>query len=186
MATDSQFMSWFDAFIVPSAFNCLVVRPGSHWTMGSRKHNPKTLCHVMLMLLCRRSVNHSGWLIDLSGKGNFHSRWCSVLFPNFNKLDCLVTYWGLCTSLPGHLHPLSGQWPGRSSVDFNPKCGGIFQVITGENCIFLCLCVYCCPSSCLLRCFSAPRFGYHVVSELSGQWYTNAAGIKDFITCAAL
>lgn len=29
MATDRQFMSRFDAFIVPSAFNWLVVRPGS-------------------------------------------------------------------------------------------------------------------------------------------------------------
>lgn len=29
-------------------------------------------------------------------------------------------------------------------------------------------------------------FGYHVASELSGQWYTNAAGIKAFIACAAL
>lgn len=64
--------------------------------------------------------------------------------------------------------------------------GSIFQVITGENCIFLYSCVYCCPFSCLLRCFCAPRFGYHVASELSGRWYTNAAGIKDFITGAAL
>lgn len=75
MATDSQFMSWFDAFIVPSAFNWLVVRSGSQRTMGSRKHNPKTLCHCdVKMLLCLRSENNSGWLIDLSGKRNFHSR----------------------------------------------------------------------------------------------------------------
>lgn len=109
IATDSQFMSWFDAFIVPSAFNWLVVRPGSQGTMGSRKQNRKTLCHCdVKMLLCVRSENHSGWLIDLSGKRNFHSKRSSVLFPNFNKLVCVVTYWGLCTSLPGRLHPLSG------------------------------------------------------------------------------
>lgn len=84
-----------------------------HRTMGGRKHNPKTLCHCdVKMLLCLRSENHSGWLIDLSGKRNFHSRRSSVLFPNFNKLVCLV---------PGHLCPLSGRYPGQSSVDFNPK-----------------------------------------------------------------
>lgn len=84
--------------------------------------------------------------------------------------------------------PSPTEWLVTRTVtsEFYLKIEAFSKLLQGKIAFFLWPCVYCCPSSCLLRCFCAPRFGYHVASELSGRWYTNAAGIKDFITGAAL
>lgn len=88
---------------------------------------------------------------------------------------CVGLWWDLTRDFSNY-STVSLNHKGTSSLlrQGNQTVRERFSLGTVVFCIFrpwpsLCLFTFCYISPCLLRCFNASRFGYHMSSELSGQ-----------------